>query len=70
MYEIGGIILLGITAQWLAWRIRIPAILPLILIGLAVGPLAEFYLGHKIINPRYNADLGEGLYPGNSLFPG
>lgn len=28
----------GIGAQWLAWRVRIPSILPLLAVGLGVGP--------------------------------
>jgi hypothetical protein len=40
MLELAGIIILGILAQWVAWRFKIPAILPLILIGLLVGPIA------------------------------
>lgn len=28
----------GIGAQWLAWRVRVPSILPLLALGLAVGP--------------------------------
>lgn len=45
MIELAGILVLGFLAQWLAWRIRIPAILPLILIGLAVGPFSTFITG-------------------------
>ena len=40
MLEFGGIVVLGIIAQWFAWKLKIPAILPLILIGLFVGPLS------------------------------
>ena len=36
MLELGGIVVLGIVAQWFAWKLKIPAILPLILIGLFV----------------------------------
>ncbi|MFT5737630.1 MAG: NhaP-type Na+/H+ or K+/H+ antiporter, partial [Maribacter sp.] len=43
MIELAGIIILGIVAQWVAWRLKLPAILPLILIGLIVGPLATLY---------------------------
>ena len=43
MLELAGIIVLGIFAQWIAWKVKIPAILPLILIGLAVGPLSTLY---------------------------
>jgi NhaP-type Na+/H+ or K+/H+ antiporter len=69
MLELGGIIILGILAQWVAWKFKIPAILPLILIGLLVGPIAAEFLsedGTKWIEPIWNGD--EGLFPGQSLF--
>ncbi|PWK20525.1 cation:proton antiporter [Xanthomarina spongicola] len=69
MIELGGIIILGILAQWVAWKLKIPAILPLILIGLFVGPIAAEFLsedGTKWIEPRWNGE--EGLFPGGSLF--
>jgi NhaP-type Na+/H+ or K+/H+ antiporter len=68
MLELSGIIILGIAAQWFAWKLRIPAILPLILIGLAVGPLATLYTedGSKLIEPIWNGE--RGLFPGESLF--
>ena len=69
MIELGGIIILGILAQWVAWKLKIPAILPLILIGLLVGPIAAEFLsedGTKWIEPIWNGD--EGLFPGESLF--
>lgn len=44
MLELGGIIILGILAQWVAWRLKIRAILRLILIGLLVGPIAAEFL--------------------------
>ena len=33
------IIALGVGAQWLAWRMRVPAILPLLATGFVVGPI-------------------------------
>ncbi len=69
MIELAGIIILGILAQWVAWRLKIPAILPLILIGLIVGPLAAEFLndeGVKWIQPVYQD--GRGLFPGESYF--
>ncbi|MEO0339211.1 MAG: cation:proton antiporter, partial [Bacteroidota bacterium] len=70
MAEIAGIIILGIAAQWIAWKIKVPAILPLILIGLFVGPLSFFYMegDRKLIEPIYDASTGVGLFPGNYLF--
>ena len=69
MLELGGIIILGILAQWVAWKFKIPAILPLILIGLIVGPIAAEFLSEdnsKWIEPIWNGE--EGLFPGESLF--
>lgn len=69
MIELAGIIILGILAQWVAWRFKIPAILPLILIGLIVGPIAsEFFNedGSKWIEPIWNGT--NGLFPGNGLY--
>ncbi|WP_298314924.1 sodium:proton antiporter [uncultured Aquimarina sp.] len=68
MVELAGIIILGILAQWVAWKFKIPAILPLILIGLLVGPIATLYTGDgtKLIQPIYNGE--KGLFPGESLF--
>jgi len=68
MQELAGIIILGIFAQWLAWRIRVPAILPLIVAGLLVGPLSTLMTedGAKLINPIFNGT--SGLFPGKSLF--
>lgn len=60
---------MGILAQWVAWRFKIPAILPLILIGLLVGPIAAEFLsdeGVKWIQPVY--EDGRGLFPDESLF--
>jgi NhaP-type Na+/H+ or K+/H+ antiporter len=68
MIELAGIIILGILAQWVAWKFKIPAILPLILIGLLVGPLATQLSedGSKWIEPIWNGT--KGLFPGDGLF--
>ncbi|AUC23433.1 MULTISPECIES: sodium:proton antiporter [Polaribacter] len=69
MIELAGIIILGILAQWVAWKFKIPAILPLILIGLLVGPIAAEFLsedGTKWIEPVWNGK--KGLFPGDSLY--
>lgn len=67
---LAGIIILGICAQWLAWRIKVPAILPLIIIGLLAGPLSTLVRadGTKWLAPIFDQDLGTGLFPGESLF--
>ncbi len=68
MIELAGIVILGIVAQWVAWRMKLPAILPLILIGLLVGPLSTLYTkdGSKLIEPVYNGV--NGLFPGELLY--
>ncbi len=68
MLELAGIIILGIIAQWVAWKFKIPAILPLILIGLFVGPFSTMFSndGNKWIEPLWNGE--NGLFPGESLF--
>lgn len=70
MIELAGIIILGILSQWLAWRIRVPAILPLILIGLLVGPFSTLWTpdGGKLLEPIYNEKTQRGLFPGQYLF--
>lgn len=68
MIELSGIIILGIFAQWAAWRFKLPAILPLILIGLFVGPISTLISadGYKWIEPVWNGK--KGLFPGDSLY--
>jgi NhaP-type Na+/H+ or K+/H+ antiporter len=71
MVELAGIIILGILAQWVAWKFKIPAILPLILIGLLVGPIAAEFInedGTKWIEPIWNEEQKKGLFPGEGLF--
>ncbi|MEO1012962.1 MAG: sodium:proton antiporter [Bacteroidota bacterium] len=68
MLELAGIVILGIIAQWMAWRLKLPAILPLILIGLLVGPIATLFTedGGKLIEPIWNGE--KGLFPGEGLY--
>ncbi|MDT0651158.1 cation:proton antiporter [Autumnicola edwardsiae] len=68
MLELASLVILGILAQWLAWKIKTPAILPLILIGLLVGPISTLITedGTKWVEPIWNGS--QGLFPGESLF--
>lgn len=68
MLELAGIIILGILAQWVAWKFKIPAILPLILIGLFVGPISTLISedGTQWIQPIWNTE--KGFFPGEGLF--
>lgn len=68
MLELASIVILGIVAQWVAWRLKLPSILPLILIGLLVGPISTLYTadGAKLIEPVWNGH--KGLFPGEGLY--
>lgn len=70
MFELASVLILGIFAQWLAWRTKVPAILPLIIIGLLVGPLSTYVTedGLKWIEPMFKKDLDHGIFPGEILF--
>ena len=39
LLSLTAIVVLGIAAQWLAWRVKVPPILFLLLIGIALGPI-------------------------------
>ncbi|HCZ49451.1 MAG TPA: sodium:proton antiporter, partial [Gammaproteobacteria bacterium] len=54
-----GVVLFGALAQWLSWKLRIPAILFLLLTGLAAGPFTG------LLQP--DAMFGELLFPMVSL---
>lgn len=56
---IASLLLLGFFAQWLAWRVRLPAILFLLLIGLLLGPVFD------VLNP--SEAMGDLLFPLVSL---
>jgi len=49
--SLGLIVALGIAAQWLAWRLRIPAIILLVAAGLSVGPLFGWVQPSRDLGP-------------------
>lgn len=59
MIGLGSILVLGITAQWLAWRLHLPSILLLLIAGFLAGPITGF------LDP--DALLGDLLFPVVSL---
>jgi NhaP-type Na+/H+ or K+/H+ antiporter len=52
---LSAIIVLGIVAQWIAWRIQIPSILVLLITGFLAGPVTGFIDPGKL--------LGDSLFP-------
>ncbi|MDP8225837.1 MAG: sodium:proton antiporter [Candidatus Lernaella stagnicola] len=56
---LGSILVLGITARWLAWRLHLPSILLLLLVGFLAGPVTGFLHPDEL--------LGELLFPVVSL---
>ena len=61
MLELGGVLILGILAQWVAWRIKVPAILPLLLIGLIVGPLSTLFTADGTWQQVLSGEIPPGL---------
>ena len=59
IFGIAAILVLGILAQWLAWRLHLPSILLLLLFGFVAGPVTH------LIDP--DELLGELLFPTVSI---
>ncbi|MDD2756494.1 MAG: cation:proton antiporter, partial [Methanothrix sp.] len=51
LMELAGIIVSGISAQWLAWRLKFPSILLLIVFGFIAGPLTGFLHPDRLMGP-------------------
>ena len=56
---LAGMLMVGFLAQWLAWRVKLPAILFLLLAGIVLGPVSG------VLNP--DVLLGDLLFPMVSL---
>ncbi|MBE7220308.1 MAG: sodium:proton antiporter, partial [Caulobacteraceae bacterium] len=52
---VGGVAVMGVFGQWLGWRFRVPAIIPLLLLGSLLGPV------FGVVKP--SAELGEVMRP-------
>jgi NhaP-type Na+/H+ or K+/H+ antiporter len=59
LYVISAVIVLGVFAQWLSWRMRLPAILALLVIGIVAGPVTGLL--------RPDEMFGDILFPMVSL---
>ncbi len=61
--QLGVIVVAGIGAQWLAWRLRLPAIVLLLVAGFLVGPVTGVVEPDALLGPSLPAvvSLGVGL---------
>lgn len=59
LYVIAAVIVLGIAAQWLSWRLKVPSILALLVIGIVAGPVTGLL--------RPDEMFGDMLFPMVSL---
>lgn len=51
LISLSSIVVLGITAQWLAWRVRLPSILFLLLSGIVAGPVLGVLDTEAVLGP-------------------
>lgn len=64
------VVVLGVLAQWLAWRTRLPSILILLLTGFAVGPGVRWFAGPESLFLDPDRLFGGVLLPVVSLAVG
>ncbi|MFZ9034851.1 MAG: cation:proton antiporter [Francisellaceae bacterium] len=57
------ILLLGFACQWLAWKLRLPAILFLLVVGIMLGPVSSSLLGEDLQFLAPTKLFGSMLYP-------
>jgi NhaP-type Na+/H+ or K+/H+ antiporter len=51
LYTLAAILVLGVGAQWLAWRLRLPSILPLLTLGILAGPVSGLLDPDRMFGP-------------------
>jgi NhaP-type Na+/H+ or K+/H+ antiporter len=63
---LAGVLALGIAAQWVAWRLRIPSILLLLLVGVVTGLFVnpDVVLGTEIVQPIVSLSVALVLFEG------
>lgn len=65
---LAAVVILGIAAQWVAWRIKLPSILLLLLAGIVVGPITGWLdpdaLFRDLLMPIVALSVGLILYEG------
>jgi NhaP-type Na+/H+ or K+/H+ antiporter len=61
LFNIALVVGLGMFAQWIAWRLRQPSIMFLLILGLIVGPGMAAFRGEPLLDVEHF--LGELLFP-------
>lgn len=59
LYILAAVLVLGVGAQWLSWRLKMPSILALLILGILAGPVTGLL--------RPDAQFGDLLFPFISL---
>jgi NhaP-type Na+/H+ or K+/H+ antiporter/Trk K+ transport system NAD-binding subunit len=61
------VIVVAVLAQWLAWQLRLPSILVLLLVGFGIGQLADAdqILGHDVLFAGVTLTVGIILFEGS-----
>lgn len=59
LYTLASVLVLGVGAQWLSWRLKLPSILPLLVLGIIAGPITGLLEPDKV--------FGDLLFPMVSL---
>src|SRR6056297_1422541 len=59
LYILAAVLVLGVGAQWLSWRLKTPSILALLILGIVAGPVTGLL--------RPDEQFGDLLFPFISL---
>ncbi|MDP5070572.1 MAG: cation:proton antiporter [Congregibacter sp.] len=51
LYTMAAVLVLGVGAQWLSWRLKVPSILPLLALGILAGPATGLLNPDEMFGP-------------------
>ncbi|MFT7288908.1 MAG: NhaP-type Na+/H+ or K+/H+ antiporter [Halieaceae bacterium] len=51
LYTLAAVLVLGVGAQWMAWRLKVPSILPLLILGILAGPVTGLLEPDRMFGP-------------------
>ena len=61
LIELGSIITAGIAAQWFAWRLKLPPILLLLVLGFIAGPITGFLQPERLLGQLFSPFISISL---------